>query len=139
MGRIVVGVDGSELSMAALRWALEEARLRHATLDVVHAWTFPVYGDGITATWVTRAADELEEGARSMLRQTLEAVDTRGVDVSEHVACGPPGSALVAQSKGADLLVVGNRGRGDLQSFLLGSVSHHVVHHASCPVVIVRN
>ena len=57
MGRIVVGVDGSEISKAALEWAVEEARLRHRALDVAGAWTLPPYGDGLVGTWASIPAD----------------------------------------------------------------------------------
>jgi nucleotide-binding universal stress UspA family protein len=138
MGRIVVGVDGSEISTAALRWAVEEARLRHWDLDVVHAWTMPPYGDGLVGAWSTMAADDLQDVAGAVLQGSLDQVDTTDVQVTEHVACTVPQQAILELSKGADLVVVGNRGRGGLQSLLLGSVSHFVMHHVECPVVVVK-
>jgi nucleotide-binding universal stress UspA family protein len=138
MARIVVGVDGSAASLAALRWAVDEARLRQADLDVVHAWMIPPYGDGLVGTWAISASDELEQGAVAVVDHCLEQVDARGLEVARHVSCSSPQAALLELAKDADVLVVGNRGRGDLQSLLLGSVSHFVVHHAPCPVLVVR-
>jgi nucleotide-binding universal stress UspA family protein len=138
MGRIVVGVDGSEISTAALRWAVDEARLRQWDLDVVCAWMLPPYGDGLVGTWAAMPADGLRDATEAVLHGCLEQVDADGVAVTEHVSCGTAQEAILELAKGADLVVVGNRGRGGLQSLLLGSVSHFVIHHVDCPVVVVK-
>jgi len=141
-GRIVVGVDGSTPSKAALAWALEEARLRDASVQVVHAWQFPAVGlttFGAAALPVI-APEDLEHAAEETVQQMLAAVADRAkaVEVTSSVERGHPAEALVAAAKGADLLVVGSRGHGGFTGMLLGSVSSHVVHHATCPVVVVR-
>jgi nucleotide-binding universal stress UspA family protein len=139
MTKIVVGVDGSEEAQAALRWAFDEAQLRQAELDVVHAWTYPYQGP---RTGVTEPRDLMELDAAKALEQAMARLraERPGDDVAlhAHVREGNPADVLVQESKGADLLVVGSRGRGGFASLLLGSVSTAVTHHAACPVVVVR-
>jgi len=141
MTKIVVGVDGSEESRAALRWARTEAELRKAELNVVHVWTYPYTGP---RTNVTEPRELMELDAAKELEQMMSAVPTdrasgaANVTVHAHVREGNPADVLVQESKDADLLVVGSRGRGGFAALLLGSVSTAVTHHASCPVVVVR-
>ena len=136
--RVVVGVDGSHGSRRALAWAVEEARVRHAQLDVVHAWSAPVYPAHplVPATFDPR---EFEDGARAVIEDTLASVDLRGLEPApERLAVqGPAAASILDVAKGADLLVVGSRGRGGFTGLLLGSVSTQVARHAPCPVVIV--
>jgi nucleotide-binding universal stress UspA family protein len=144
-GKIVVGVDGSAHAAAALRWAAEEASLRSATLEVVHAWSFvPVttpadsglvpmaWTDNVELLDVTRQA--AEDAAAAQLADVLGPDHDAVVSVVE----GGPAEALLAACEGADLLVVGNRGRGNLAAALLGSTSAKVADSAPCPVVVVR-
>jgi len=138
MGRIVVGVDGSDGSCQALAWAVEEARLRDARLDVVHAWHEPYVG-GYPYTLVSYDPRDWEASARQLLHELLAEVDTGGVTVERIVVHDLAARALIEAAKGADLVVVGTRGRGGFSGLLLGSVSSHVVHHAPCPTVVVRN
>lgn len=137
MRRIVVGVDGSAGSRQALAWAVEEARLRGATLDVVHAWHEPYVG-GYPYTLVSYDPGEWEASARELLRKVLAEVDTAGITVEKVVVHGLAARSLIEAAKGADLVVVGTRGLGGFSGLLLGSVSSHVVHHAPCPTVVVR-
>jgi nucleotide-binding universal stress UspA family protein len=136
--RIVVGVDGSDTSHRALAWAVDEARARHARVIAVHAWVPPYVG----AELVPAAAYETE-GYEGFGRQTLdtavESLDTSGLDapVERLVVSDDPARALTDAAKGADLLVVGSRGVGGFKGLLLGSISHHVTHHAACPVVVI--
>lgn len=135
MGRIVVAVDGSEQSRAALRWALDEARQRRDGLDVVHAWNFPMVD---TAAYGEALAPEVfEEGAKALVDGELAACDTTGVEVTVLLPPAPATGAILEAAKGADLLVVGARGRGGFRGLLLGSISNQIVHHAPCPVVVV--
>ena len=139
-GRIVVGVDDSEGSVAALRWAVEEAGLRDATLDVVHAWDYPYVG-GELAGMAAYAIDE-EEMTRSGKEIVDRALAAAGpapaqLEARAVVVRGSDASVLIDRAKGADLLVVGTRGRGGFAGLLLGSVSQQVIHHAPCPVVVV--
>ncbi len=141
MSRIVVGVDGSAEAKEALRWALEEAQLRGASLRVVHAWQLPVaaYGAGLAAAYHGELLEALRRDAEKLVDQLLaEAGPPKGVEVEKAAVEGPAAQTLVEAAKDADLLVVGSRGHGGFAGLLLGSVSQQCAHHASCPVVIVR-
>jgi nucleotide-binding universal stress UspA family protein len=138
-GLIVVGVDGSEPSKAALRWALEEARLRGCAVRVVYAWfAHPVLVTG--APLVAEDWESLRRSADDFLREFVAAEigEHEGVGVDGVAVHGSPADTLVKYAKGAQLLVVGSRGHGGFAGLLLGSVSQQCVHHAPCPVVIVR-
>jgi nucleotide-binding universal stress UspA family protein len=137
---IVVGVDGSESARAALRFALEEARLRGAAVRAVAAWHVPVaaYGDAFVSP-NPELLSALEPRARSELERALaDAGDqAAGVEVEQVVREGPAARVLLEEADKADLLVVGSRGLGGFRGLLLGSVSQQCSHHAPCPVVIV--
>ncbi len=140
---IVVGVDGSEGSLAALHWAVPEARLHGAGIHLVMAWQQPhLYGTGsglllgmdpsgdtgtiladAAETELARLGTDAEAGERPAI--TWEAVE------------GHPAEVLVRASEDAAMVVVGSRGRGGFVGALLGSVSQHVVAHAHCPVVVI--
>ncbi len=142
-GKIVVGLDGSTESRAALRWALDEARLRRTRVEVIHAWTYPYLGGWYEAGAVPAldadVVHAIENDAREMIDVALAEVGTPEDVVVNRVAVeGSPSAVLIAAGAGADLLVVGSRGRGGFAELLLGSVSHQCAQHASCPVVIVR-
>lgn len=139
MERIVVGVDGSDHSRTALEWAVGEARLRGAQLDVVHVWLLPAYAYGAgLAMPVPIDRGELQQDAEELLDRIVDSVDTTGVEVNRIAMEGTAARCLVEVAQGASLLVVGSRGRGGFTGLLLGSVSQQVAHHAPCPVVIVR-
>jgi nucleotide-binding universal stress UspA family protein len=133
---IVVGIDGSEQAQKALTWAAGEARVHHAELTVVHAWSFALAA-GIPTPASSVAVDVIEKSAQACLDTALQAVDLSGLDVTPRLVCGAPAAALIEAAKGADLVVVGSRGHGGFVGLLLGSVSQQVTHHAPCPVVIV--
>lgn len=142
-GLIVVGVDSSEGAKAALRFALEEAKLRRATLRVVHTWQFGYIGvTGIEAFSPVVGADlgDLRHTAALALDAVIHEVapHTNGLMIERRVSEGAPGTVLVDESREADLLVVGSRGHGGFTGLLLGSVSQQCAHHAACPVVIVH-
>lgn len=137
--RIVVGVDGSEDSEEALRWAAAEARRRGATLCAVTAWQVPSIA--LIGAYVPGDLYENSKLAAQMtLDSALEAVagELGGVRVVREVLEGAPTSVLGAVAEGADLLVLGTRGHGTISSIILGSVSKHMSTHAPCPVVVVR-
>jgi nucleotide-binding universal stress UspA family protein len=144
MSVIVVGVDHSAGAKKAVRFALDEAQMRHATLRAVHVWRFGHIGvTGIEGA-LPAAGGELHEfraAAAAALDATLrEAIpDADGVEVERRVVEGAPAAVLVEESRGADLLVVGSRGHGGFAQLLMGSVSQQCAHHAECPVVIVRS
>lgn len=137
MGRIVVGIDTSKDSHRALRWAVEEARLRDANLEVVHAYPTP----DLTALpmVVTLPSDEeLRVAAISILDEVLAEVGgTEDLKVIKTVQAGGAASVLTQVAEGADLLVVGARGLGGFRGLLMGSVSQQSVTHSPCPVVVV--
>jgi nucleotide-binding universal stress UspA family protein len=140
---IVVGVDHSEGAKAALRFALEEATLRQATLRVVHAWQYAYIGaTGFEGSYPALGGDikELRDAAERDLDATLqEAIpETGAIEIERRVVEDRPAAALVDESRGADMIVVGSRGHGGFGGLLLGSVSQQVAHHAACPVVIVH-
>ncbi|MFD8815091.1 universal stress protein [Streptomyces sp. NPDC059627] len=135
--RVVVGVDGSPSSYAALRWALRYADLVGGVVEAVAVWELQgLYG------WSGPAVDmdiDAEE-ARDNMRQEL--TDVLGADavsaVRSHLVHGNTTDVLLRAAEGAEALVVGSRGRGGFARALLGSVSQQVSQHATCPVVIVR-
>lgn len=143
-GLVVVGVDSSEGAKAALRFALEEARLRNATLRVVHTWQFGYIGvSGIEGFSPVVGADlgDLRRTAEVALDAVLHEVapdaEADGIALERRVSEGAPATVLVDESRRAELLVVGSRGHGGFAGLLLGSVSQQCAHHAACPVVIV--
>jgi nucleotide-binding universal stress UspA family protein len=138
--RIVVGVDGSGGAAAALRWALGEARLRDASVEALCVWHFPIPVGLPYADAQVMASVDLETAARSTLAVEVDkatADDDLPPAVEQRVIFGNAAEQLLEAAKGADLLVVGSRGRGGFAGLLLGSVSRACAEHASCPVVIV--
>ena len=133
-GRVVVGVDGSEHAATALGWAVEEARLRGASLEVVHAWEVPYAAE---FTFVGDAYDAAQRSAAAVVEEMLDAAGLVPDDVVCTVVHGSPVITLTEAAAGADLVVVGSRGRGGFAGLLLGSVSHQVARHAESPVVVV--
>lgn len=137
---VVVGVDGSELSEAAIAFAFQRASETREKLTALHAWHNPASpSPGVMMPLVyDPALVEHEEEivlAKSMAGWSAKFPD---VEVAQKVVRGHPVHALVTMAATAALLVVGSHGRGSLRSVLLGSVSHGVLHHASGPVAIVH-
>jgi len=137
-GLIVVGVDGSDCSKDALRWAARQAELTGATVDAIITWRFPAfYG------WAPVGQEDLD------LSRFAEQALARAVDevfspdhpdwLQTSVIEGHAAQILVMASADADLLVVGSRGHGGFADLLLGSVSTYCVHHARCPVTVIRS
>jgi nucleotide-binding universal stress UspA family protein len=140
VGTIVVGVDGSPGAMAAARFAVDEARIRKATLRLVAAWHVPAmaYGNAF-AVGADDLPDAMREAAGRSLEQTLTDLgELDDISVEKHLEAGPAAQVLLSQAADADLLVVGSRGHGGFAGLLLGSVSQQCAQHAPCPVVIVR-
>jgi nucleotide-binding universal stress UspA family protein len=139
---IVVGVDGSDQSRAALRWALRQAELTGASIQAVIAWHYPVVAGGYGWAPVSPMdASDFGEIAAKTLAEVIadEADPASSVRVSTSVIEGNAAQALVEAAKGAELLVVGSRGHGGFTGALLGSVSQHCAHLSPCPIVIVRS
>ncbi|MER7754812.1 universal stress protein [Kitasatospora sp. NPDC097643] len=135
-GRIVVGVDGSPPSHAALRWASRLAALTGGPLEAVAVWEFP----GLDGPYglVPPVLDGFgpERRAAEILDETLARCP---LPVRRRLKAGPPGPCLVAAATGAALLVLGNRGRSTPPEAPLGTVAQYCLHHAPCPVVVVRD
>lgn len=135
--RILVGVDGSEGSIRALRWALEEAVARKAVLELATVWQSPHDFEGEPSHPV--AEETIAAGANEQLDLAIAEVlgDSRVVDVERSVLHGDAAQTLCDRSAHSDLLVVGSRGSGGLAGLLLGSVSTKCAHRSLCPVAIV--
>ncbi|WP_354637185.1 universal stress protein [Kitasatospora camelliae] len=135
--RVVVGLDGSPSSHAALRWALRHAELIGGVVDAVTAWEFPS-PDGWSAPAVDADLD-VDVAHRRLADELREVLGEEGAArVDARVVRANPVEALLDAANGAELLVVGSRGRGTFARALLGSVSIQCALHATCPVVIVR-
>lgn len=136
-GEIAVGIDPAEENGPALEYAFDTASLQRAKLRVVHAWGPP--SDLIEASRVSELRD-IEEGLRwETVRATASLRERHpDVEVTEDIIRDHPVAALSDVSREADLVVVGARGRSALDAFRLGSVSHGIIHHAHCPVAVVR-
>ncbi len=132
--RIVVGVDGSPHSIAALRWSLDQAEGRSGQVTAVFAWQVPFVS-------IPGAFDrgELEEAYREFLIKTVsEAEPSPRVPLDTVLAEGDATEALVEASKDADMLVLGIRGRSPVAGLMLGSVSQMCAASATCPVVLIK-
>lgn len=135
--RIVVGTDGSPTSIAALEWAVHQAELTGAALEIIMTWEWPFsYGwSAVPENYMP--ADECE----NLLAKVIEPIRQThpNLSIQSTVVEGHPAPLLVEASRGADLLVLGSRGRGEFVGMLLGSVSEHCVSNAHCPVLVVRD
>jgi nucleotide-binding universal stress UspA family protein len=153
MGTIVVGVDGSPGSDAALRWAMDEARLRGSKLRIVNGYDLPqvlVSEGGVGAAGIAvpaavtqedaeRLRSSAEEQARGVVEGAVQRVGGEGgrPEIESAVVPGPAAQALIEAGRTAELLVLGSRGRGGFLGLLLGSVTQQIAHHPPCPVVIL--
>lgn len=136
--RVIVGVDGSPQSLQALQWACQRAEMCRDQVRAVCTWSLGDSG----ADWEPVAGAKAEEQRRAerVLRDLAEPVrlDHPAIELETAALPGPAAQVLVDLSADADLLVVGSRGLGGFAGLLLGSVSTHCVHHAHCPVTVVR-
>jgi len=139
METIVVGVDGSECARTALGIAAREAELRSARLRVVSVWEVPLSAGGVAL-----GDQSIIDGFRESAGAIVEEAITEARRLHPSVECegkaveGQAAEVLLHEARDASLIVVGNRGRGGFASLLLGSVSQQVVHHAPCPVLVIR-
>jgi nucleotide-binding universal stress UspA family protein len=133
--RIVVGIDGSLGSTRALRWALEEARIRSAAVEAVYAWQYPPVG-----AFVLGPTEGFEVAANETVDAATEYAERvmPGVRFIARPCFNAEVPALLDAAKGADLLVVGSKGHGGFHNALLGSVAHQCIRHATCPVIVAR-
>jgi nucleotide-binding universal stress UspA family protein len=141
-GRIVVGVEGSGGARAALRWAISEARYRNAVVEVVTAYAptyVPAAPDfGYVPLDPVDLVDQVRKMQDAVIDGVLESCPAADVRIERRILKGRAADTLIKAAENADMLVVGNRGRGGFIGLKLGSVSQQIAHHASCPVVIVR-
>ncbi len=138
-GRIAVGVDGSDCSRQALNWALQQAEISAAQVDVVTAWEWrPQYGYAMAM--LAAPDDTQERWAQELLARELERLQPAdAAKVTGRVQQGNAAAVLAATSAGVDMIVVGNHGAGGAAGRLLGSVSQKVVRHSQVPVVVVHD
>ena len=140
-GHIVVGVDGSPLSRAALVWAAREAELRSCPLDVVYGWQ--VKGEPRPpGEWggVAPPVEAYQEQAEARIQTIVDEVLPGGArcELTVHAMHKPAGRALLSFCRTADLLVVGSKEHGRLAGWLVGSTSDDALKNATCTVVVVR-
>jgi nucleotide-binding universal stress UspA family protein len=137
---VVVGVDGSDESAAALRWAARQADLTGASLLAVISWQIPALAYG---SFVSVAPEQYSfaGAAEEVVAKAVAPISAEhpGLEVTTLVVQGPPALVLLHAAEDAALLVVGSRGHGAFTGMLLGSTSEHCVSHASCPVVVVHH
>lgn len=140
MDGIVVGIDGSENSLDALRWAASEALAHRCPLHAVSTYSASIMSTGYEMAVVDPA--DLEAAAVAAMEAAVDTVRSEGllegVTVDVRAMEGHAGERLISVSKGARQLVVGSRGHGGFIGLLLGSVTTYVVNHATCPVTVVR-
>jgi nucleotide-binding universal stress UspA family protein len=140
--RIVVGVEGSGGAKAALRWAIAEAGYRNAIVEVITAYSNTYVPASPDFNYVPLDPLDLEEEVKRMqsavVDEVLDEFTDNEVEVRRIILRGRASDTLIKAAVGADMLVVGSRGRGGFRGLLLGSVSQQIAHHGDCPVVIVR-
>lgn len=137
-GAVVVGVDGSEASVAALHWASAQAVLERRPLAVIHAaMSSGIPTEGVTSETITDATYAV---GRAVVRQACDLVEGRPPvpELRSEVVVGDPRAVLLGASEHAFLLVLGSRGRGPVRSLLLGSLGVSLTQHARCPTVVRR-
>lgn len=139
MGRIVVGVDGSEGSKRAVEWGAREARLHGARLELVHVYEAPFVheplGGAEDVELIMGRAEEMAQRTLASVAAQVEGVPVQTIPLLD----SSPAHALVEHSRGADMLVVSARGLGPFRRLVLGSVSTQFAHHAEVPLVIIRD
>jgi nucleotide-binding universal stress UspA family protein len=139
-GGILVGHDGSQCAQDAVSWAGALAARADLDLHVVRAWSMTTAPR--PSTWAPGYVPPLEDFQQAVHDELSAHVAAAGLPASVRVTCHvvhrPPARGLIEAAKGASMLVVGARGRGGFTGLLLGSVSDQAVHHAPCPVTVIR-
>ncbi len=143
MTGLLVGIDGSDNSRKALRWAMQEAALRHVQLTVMTVRPAPARPATMVFWGLSRQPesnldqDQLREKVQELAAKVAGEIAGTGPEVTVNVSTGNPAEELISASREADMLVVGSRGSGGFGRLLMGSVSSQVTHHAACPVVVI--
>lgn len=136
---VVVGVDGSDPSVSALSWASRYAAATGATVWAVHVWHYPTSAGLPPGKTPEPINAEVEERLRTELAEAVaKANPDRSARIETKLVYGHPAQALIDESHGQSLLVLGHRGRDGFTGMLTGSIVIHCVNHAACPVVVVR-
>ena len=136
---VVVGVDGSDPSVAALSWASRYGAATGATVRAVRVWHYPTAAGLPPGKTPEPVEDEVEGWVRDELTQAVtKANPDSSAQVETKIVYGHPAEALIDESRGESLLVLGHRGHGGFAEALTGSIVIHCVNHAACPVVVVR-
>ncbi|MFH9728388.1 universal stress protein [Streptomyces sp. NPDC017254] len=140
-GLVIVGADGSASSLGAVEAAAREARWRDAGLRIVHAFHWPVARMPLWQALPMPAEGEIRKMSEGLLAEAVERARTvaPSVDVTDAVVVGEPVTVLEAQSRAAELVVVGSRGMGGFVGLLVGSTAVHLAAHGRCPVLVVRD
>ncbi|WP_447002769.1 universal stress protein [Saccharothrix isguenensis] len=136
---IVVGVDGSESALTAVRWAAEEAVRRQAPLKLVHAYVLPTRGYPEMVVTGHEVREAFEQQGRERVEEAARSVRDVVPEVETSVVVERPAAAMIAESRHAQLVVLGSRGLGAVSGLLVGSVAVAVTTHGRCPVVVVRD
>jgi nucleotide-binding universal stress UspA family protein len=141
MAEVLVGVDGSEGSVKALRYAVEEARRQGWDVRAVHVWSMPLPDIATLGGFVLDVdREKLAEAHRRQLDEAVEAVgDTEGVRIERELREGQPAEQLIDAAGEENVLVLASRGLGGFAGLMLGSVTQECVRHARCPVIVVRS
>lgn len=134
--RIIVGVDGSPSANKATEWAAQEADLRGATLELIHAWNYPNLGYG----GYVAVLEDFEKDASTVLEAVTAAVREAHptLILISTLVQGPTAQTIIDKASQADMVVVGSRGKGGFSGLLLGSVGQQLVHHCQAPIVIIH-
>jgi nucleotide-binding universal stress UspA family protein len=142
MPGIIAGIDGSSHSIHVLEWALKEGALQHSAVTVLTVHLVPASpwtGNPTILSGETEDLEDLRQAAEEMTQKVATQLDgSRPTSITVRAVAGFPAKELIDASRDADLMVVGSRGAGGFARLMLGSVSSQVVHHAHCPVVVVR-
>jgi nucleotide-binding universal stress UspA family protein len=137
---VVVGVDGSDSSVAALSWASRYGAATGATVRAVRVWHYPTAAGLPPGKTPEPVENEVEGWVRDELSQAVtKANPDSAAQVETKIVYGHPAEALIDESRGESLLVLGHRGHGGFAEALTGSIVIHCVNHAACPVVVVRS
>lgn len=135
--QVLVGMDGSEPSELALRWAVSEAQWRGWSLRIVSAYSVTSYATALDFGFTALDDTAMRQATQQILDEAVAYATRARVPVTSHLEYGDPGAALIAESERAGLVVVGTRGGGGFTERLLGTVSSTVPAHSTCPVVVV--
>ena len=136
---VVVGVDGSDPSVAALSWASRYGAATGATVRAVRVWHYPTAAGLPPGKTPEPVEEEVEGWVRDELSQAVtKANPDSSAQIETKIVYGHPAQALIDESRGESLLVLGHRGHGGFAEALTGSIVIHCVNHAACPVVVVR-